>query len=77
MAAGRNYFHLTLFIYENDYFQFSQGLMPSDVWEAELADLGFYYDQFHYGEIMEVRKSFFSQGLIDIIESPPDKRADV
>ncbi|MDA9367495.1 hypothetical protein N9C14_00590 [Gammaproteobacteria bacterium] len=51
--------------------------MPSDVWEAELADLGFYYDQFHYGEIMEVRKSFFSQGLIDIIESPPDKRADV
>ena len=50
--------------------------MPSDVWEAKLAGLGFYYDQFHYGEIMEVRKSFFSQGLIDIIDSLPDKCAD-
>ena len=76
IAAGRNNFHQTLFIYENDYFQFSQGLMPSDVWQAKLAGLGFYYDQCNYREIMEVRKSFFSQGLIDIIDSLPDKCAD-
>ena len=28
--AGRNNFHLGLFIYENDYFQYSQGLMPEE-----------------------------------------------
>ena len=50
--------------------------MPSDVWDAKLAGLGFYCDQCNYREIMEVRKSFFSQGLIDMIDSLPDKCAD-
>jgi len=35
VAAGRNNYHQALFNYENDYFQFSQGLMPIEVWDAK------------------------------------------
>ena len=35
IAGGRNNYHQALFNYENDYFQFSQGLMPIEVWDAK------------------------------------------
>ena len=73
VAAGRNNFHQTLFVFENDFFQFSQGLMPSDVWEAKAEALEFFYNQCNYRDIMETRKSFFPQGLIELIDKLPDE----
>ena len=35
IAGGRNNYHQALFNYENDYFQFSQGLMPIEIWKAK------------------------------------------
>ena len=73
IAAGRNNFHQTLFIYENDYFQFEQGLMPENVWQAKLEALAFFYNQCNYRDIMMIRKSFFPPGLIAVIDSLPDE----
>ena len=73
IAAGRNNFHQTLFVYENDYFQFEQGLMPENVWQAKLEGLAFFYNQCNYRDIMTVRKSFFPLGLIEVIDSLPDE----
>ena len=41
IAAGRNNYYEFLFVFENDYFQFAQGLMPEDVWQAKLEALVF------------------------------------
>ena len=38
----RNLFHIFLFTYENDHFQYSRGLMPDDVWSAKLAAFAFF-----------------------------------
>ena len=32
----RNLFHLGLYLVENDYYQYSQGLMNEDVWMAKI-----------------------------------------
>ena len=37
----RNLFHIFLFTYENDQFQYSRGLMPEDVWSAKLSAFAF------------------------------------
>ena len=49
-------------MFENDYFQFTQGLMPEDVWQAKLEALAFSYNQCNYRDLMDRRKSFFSRG---------------
>ena len=38
----RNLFHILLFTYENDHFQYSRGLMPEDVWSAKLSAFAFF-----------------------------------
>ena len=73
IAAGRNNFHQTLFVYENDYFQFEQGLMPENVWQAKLDGLTFFNNQCNYRDLMTIRKSFFPLGLVEVIDSLPDE----
>jgi len=72
IAAGRNNYHEFLFVFENDYFQFTQGLMPEDVWQAKLEALAFSYNQCNYRDLMDRRKSFFPAGLIKVIDSLED-----
>ena len=73
IAAGRNNYHEFLYVFENDYFQFTQGLMPADVWRAKRDALFFNYNKCSYRELMELRKSFFPQGLVEVIDSLPDE----
>lgn len=35
LIARRNTYHLSWFLFENDYFQYTQGLMDEDFWEAK------------------------------------------
>ena len=72
IAAGRNNYHEFLFVFENDYFQSTQGLMPEDVWQAKLEALAFSYNQCNYRDLMDRRKSFFPAGLIKVIDSLED-----
>ena len=73
LAAGRNNFHQGLFIFENDYFQYSQGLMPEEVWQSKLAALAFFKNQCNLRDIWESRKRFFPEGLITLLDSLPDE----
>ena len=73
IAADRNNFHQTLFVYENDYFQFEQGFMPETVWQAKLDGLTFFNNQCNYRDLMTIRKSFFPLGLVEVIDSLPDE----
>ena len=73
IAAGRNNYHEFLYVFENDYFQFTQGLMPEDVWRAKRDALAFNYNKCNYRELMELRKSFLPQGLVEVIDSLPDE----
>ena len=76
VAASRNHLQQSLYLFENDYFQFSQGLMTEDVWQAKLTYFVYLYDQCSNRAIIQGRKSFFSQGLIELMDSLPDNCAD-
>ncbi|MBQ87035.1 MAG: hypothetical protein CMQ16_11605 [Gammaproteobacteria bacterium] len=76
VAGGRNNYHQALFNYENEYFQFSQGLMPIEVWEAKKEALSFFYNQCRYREILNIRKTFFPDGLVKLIDSLQDDCAE-
>lgn len=71
----RNNIHQVLFMYESDFFQFSQGLMPQDVWDAKLRALTFWYNQCNMREIIESRIVFFAENLAEIIRTLPDECA--
>ena len=69
----RNIFHAHLFTYENDYFQYSQGLMPQEVWEAKLKALAFFYNQCDMRGLWNSRQQFFPEGYVSIIKSITDE----
>ena len=69
----RNNYHAHLFTYENDYFQFVQGLMPQQVWEAKLVALEFIYNQCDMRDLMNYRKNWFPAGFVEIINTLNDK----
>tara|TARA_B100002049_G_C15945892_1_gene318393 strand:+ start:264 stop:734 length:471 start_codon:yes stop_codon:yes gene_type:complete len=69
----RNNYHAHLFTYENDYFQYVQGLMPTEVWDAKLEALTFFYNQCDMRDLMEYRKNWFPEGFVEIINNLPDE----
>ena len=71
----RNNYHAHLFTYENDYFQYSQGLMPQSVWDAKLVALTFFYNQCDMRDLMDYRKSWFPSRFVEIINNLPDECA--
>ena len=76
LAAVRNYYQQALYVFENDYIQYSQGLMTDGVWQAKLTYFVSLYDQCSNRDIMQRRKLFFSQCLVELIDSLPDNCAD-
>ena len=69
----RNNFHAHLFTYGNDYFQYMQGLMPQQVWDAKLVALEFFYNQCDMRVIMDYRKNWFPAGFVEIINNLNDE----
>ena len=69
----RNNFHAHLFTYENDYFQYMQGLMPQQVWDAKLVALEFFYNQCDMRAIMDYRKNWFPAGFVETINNLNDE----
>tara|TARA_A100001037_G_scaffold253267_1_gene237766 strand:- start:59 stop:535 length:477 start_codon:yes stop_codon:yes gene_type:complete len=74
--ASRNNFHQILTLYESDFFQFSQGLMPESVWIAKLDAIAYWKSQCNHREILNLRKQFFPQELVRIIDSLPEECSD-
>ena len=71
--ARRNYTHVMWFILENDFFQYSQELMPDNMWAAKLNTIRLFYYQCDTREIYLTRKSLFSREFIREVESIPDE----
>ena len=72
----RNNFHAHLFTYENDYFQYAQGLMTEQVWNAKLVALEFFYNQCDMRDLMDYRKNWFPLGFVKIINNLNDECSD-
>jgi hypothetical protein len=49
--------------------------MDKDVWKAKLAVLRLNYNRCSTREIYELRRPFFDQRFVGLIESIPDERA--
>ena len=69
----RNLFHIFLFTYENDHFQYSRGLMPEDVWSAKLSAFAFFYNNCEMRPIIETRIQYYSEDFLNIIRGIPDE----
>ena len=69
----RNLFHIFLFTYENDHFQYSRGLMPEDVWSAKLSAFAFFYNNCEMRSIIETRIQYYSEDFVNIIRGIPDE----
>ena len=69
----RNIFHIFLFTYENDNFQYSRGLMPEEVWSAKLSAFAFFYNNCEMRPIIETRIQYYSEEFLSIIRGIPDE----
>ena len=69
----RNLFHIFLFTYENDHFQYSRGLMPEEVWSAKLSAFAFFYNNCEMRPIIETRIQYYSEEFLNIIRGIPDE----
>ena len=70
--SHRNSIHLGYFVYENDFYQFREGLMDQATWDSKLAGLKGLYDQCSMRSIYKTRSATFSKDFVEIIESFPD-----
>ena len=69
----RNLFHIFLFTYENDHFQYSRGLMPEEVWSAKLSAFAFFYNNCEMRPIIETRIQYYAEDFLNIIRGIPDE----
>tara|TARA_B100000242_G_C42894788_1_gene415039 strand:- start:259 stop:729 length:471 start_codon:yes stop_codon:yes gene_type:complete len=70
--SHRNAVHLGYFVYENDFYQFREGLMDETTWHSKLNGLKSLYEQCKMRPIYEVRANTFSEEFRNLIESFPD-----
>jgi len=73
MAAMRISAHQNWFLYENDYEQYSLGLMPDDIWQVKLRGIDRIYNICEERPIYESRAPMFSDNFRAIVESLPNK----
>ena len=58
---------------ENDFYQYTLGLMPSEKWEAQLGSLGRWKNFCEANDIYKFRYSFFEPDLKKVLDTFPDK----
>ena len=73
MTAMRTSAHQSWFLYENDYEQYSLGLMPDDIWQAKLRGIDRVYNICEVRPVYQSRVSMFSDNFRAIVESLPNK----
>ena len=61
--AFRNSMHVSWFLYENDFYQYTQGLMDESTWQAKLAGIQIIYDFCAAREIYNSRAPIFAKNL--------------
>ena len=74
--AARNSENVSWFIYEADYFQYSQGLMTEPVWQAKLRAMEVNLKRCEYPEIYQVRSQLVEDEFKRILDSMPSQCED-
>mgnify|MGYP000896381890 CR=1 FL=1 len=72
-TAFRNAMHVMWFIFENDFYQYTQGLMGESTWQAKVAGIQIIYDYCDAREIYDVRAPIFAVEFRAVVESLPNK----
>ncbi len=67
-----NNMHRLWWIYENDFVQYSLGLMDENIWQAKLNAMEFVYNSCLSRHVFDFRKSLLDARLVSIIEDFPD-----
>ena len=70
--AFRNSMHVSWFLYENDFYQYTLGLMDESTWQAKLAGIQIIYDFCEAREIYKSRAPVFAEEFRNIVNSLPD-----
>ena len=73
ITAMRTSAHQSWFLYENDYEQYSLGLMSDDIWQAKLRGIERIYNICEVRQIYNSRSPMFSNSFRSVVESLPDK----
>ena len=74
--AFRNSMHIAWFLYENDFYQYTQELMDESTWQAKLAGIQIIYDFCEAREIYDRRAPIFAEEFRNIVDSLPDNCAE-
>ena len=69
--AVRNILNVNWFIYEADYFQYTQGLMTEEVWQAKLRGIAINLKRCDNQEIYQKRVGLVEEGFKIILENIP------
>ena len=64
--------HRNWWIYENDFVQYSLGLMDENIWQAKLNAMEFVYNSCLSRHVFDFRKSLLDARLVSLIEDFPD-----
>ena len=76
--AHRNSVHAVWFLFENDLYQYQQGLMDEATWEAKIIGMQWIYNNCKLRPLFDVRANMFSAAFSNIVKSFPDKcRSDL
>ena len=72
-TAKRNAYHYAWFLYENDFFQYEQGLVSEKVWHAKLSAFNHWYNMCDMRSLYEMRSKWMPVAFRELIESFPDE----
>ena len=74
--AFRNQYHVSWHLYENDYYQYRQGLMDESTWSAKKVGIQNIYNMCRGRVIYAHRVRVFAEEFRTIVESLPDECAE-
>ena len=72
-AAQRNTFHQSWFLFENDFEQYSLGLMSEEIWNAKLNGINRLFNRCEARETYDVRIPTFPESFRRLISTIPDE----
>lgn len=75
-AAQRNTFHQSWFLFENDFNQYSLGLMSEEIWNAKLNGINNLLNRCDGRGSLDARMPTFSESFRKLLSTIPDECAD-
>ena len=75
-AALDNMGHFNWWVYENDFLQYSLGLMDEEIWAAKLSPLQATYNFCNIRQIWNSRRNGLDKRFVALVESFPDECAE-